>query len=39
MREYRKNGKIYIPDKMTSKQKSALKNKDLALYVLMFGDE
>lgn len=39
MREYRKNGKIYIPAKMTSKQKSDLKKKDLALYTLMFGDE
>lgn len=36
--EYRKGGKIYRPDKMTTKQKSDLKKKDIELYTLMFGD-
>lgn len=37
--EYRKGGKIYRPDKMTTKQKSDLQKKDLELYTLMFGKQ
>lgn len=38
-REYQKGGKTYRPDKMTKKQKDALKKKDPALYSLMFKEK
>lgn len=39
MKEYHKGGKIYRAEKMTKKQKDALKKKDPELYSLIFREK